>query len=373
MIKKFKIFEKYTSSSDLVDQFDDDFIDEWYDENYNIDAEEIASMSTIQTILDCFDDNEYKEDFIRDYVNSYDFSEIEKYDLKSFIEENLTGEKEVKILDIYNASNYDESDDITSDIDGIVLFNTTTPSAKKSMKSKNQIFVKSQTGEIKKYKIPKDFTILVEENQVVNKNAVLATGKETEFSNYMIDELDQDELRDVIQDSGEEEECTEQLINGWYSGQSGEDILEEFESIKDMDPLRFYKKFSRYIDDDKLIKDWKDGEDSTYKKEQLQERIYDTKTLQRYLIKKDPDNALALADLWEEERSTKTIGDEYKFQKGYIKKYVEDNIDETDEESRTSTIEDALQYLHENFGVHPKIEIKYEPYMWKITASKYNL
>ena len=33
MIKSFKVFERYNSNNELVDQFDDDYIDKWYEKN----------------------------------------------------------------------------------------------------------------------------------------------------------------------------------------------------------------------------------------------------------------------------------------------------------------------------------------------------
>ena len=318
MIKKFKIFEKliserYSIAKDLVDQFDDTYIEKWYDDNFDMDVSEIIDMSSTRNILDCFDDDRYRDDYIQDYINSYEFSEIDKDDLKRYIEKNLTTKKEDKILEIYNSNNYDEDDEDSK--------------------------------------------------------------KETEYEDYMLDELDQDELRDVIDDSNEESDCIEELINGWYSGRSGEDILEEFHGNVDRTEAReLYDIISYYVDDDKLKQNWQDNKDFDYKKERLEEDLPYNVELQRDLIDKDADNAVALADLWENESSSQNIGDEYDFQKGYIEKYTKDNTDENDDEEFVSDIKsDAVKYLYDNFGLDSNIEEEYEDYMWKVTASIYNV
>lgn len=337
MIKNFKKFRLLTESStsdDLIEQFDGDYIEKYYDKHHDVDLSEVISMSSHQNIMDCFDDNQYKEDWIRDYTNSYDFSDFDKDDLKSYIKKNLDEEKQNKILEIYNKNNYDEDDEDSE--------------------------------------------------------------KETEFNYYMLDELDIDELQEVIDDSGEESNCAEWIIEGWYSGQDGEEIFDEFcgwakkdgtygseyyeysryGSPERIESSELYKRISDYIDDDKLKQNWKDNEDYEYKKESVANDISYSPALQKYLIKKDPDNAEALIDLWRENNfKGKNIGGEYKFQKAYINKYIKDNIeDEEDEEYKTTLIEDALDFLHKKFGVNDEIAEKYEPYMWKIVAQyKYNL
>ena len=145
-----------------------------------------------------------------------------------------------------------------------------------------------------------------------------------------------------------------------------------------------------------MQQNWKDNEDYDHKRETVANDISYSPALQRYLIKKDPDNAEALIDLWKENNfQGKNIGGEYKFQKAYINKYLKDNIvdddeedeedhddekyktiddEESEEEYKTTLIEDALEYLHLKFGVNDKIAKEYDSYMWKIIAQyKYNL
>lgn len=330
MIKKFKKFRFLIESSisnELIDQLDYDQILKWY-ENHHSDLNDIISMSSHIDIMNCFDDEKYKEDSIKDLIISYEFSEFDKDDLLRYIKKKIDDEKKSKILEIYNKNNYDEDD----------------------------------------------------EDSV-----------ETEYRGYMLDELDKDELCKVIENSNEEEECTEWIIEGWYSGSSGIDIFDElcgylnedgyygsykYGEFKKLDSFKLYNIISNYIDNNKLIKNWINGEDYEYKKNAVEEDIYNSPILQRYLIKKDPNNASKLLSLWIESKfSSKNIGNEYIFQKAYINQYLEDNIeDENDEEEKTNLIEDALQYLHDEFGIDDETSKKYTSYMWKIFAKdKYNL
>jgi len=346
MIKNFKAFKLLTESSiesDLIDQFDSNYIEEYYKKHHKVGIEGVIEMSSHQNIMYFFDSDKYKEDWVKDYIDSYEFEEFDDYDLKSYIKKKIDDDKKNKILEIYNNNNYDEDD---------------------------------------------------EESE-----------KDTEYNEYMLDELDKYELREVIEDSNEEYECTVWIIENWYSGQDGKDIFDEFNGLSEkdgsygnykygsfvsIDSSKLYKMISNYIDDDKLKKDYIDNEDYSYKKEIVEGDIAYSKVLQRYLIKNDPDNVTALIDLWNENNG-KNIGDEYDFQKAYINKYLKDGIEEdedeedeekyktiddeeSDKENKTTLIENALEFLHDNFEVNDKIADEYEPYMWKIIAQyKYNL
>ena len=111
MIKEFKIFEKKSIKKNLVDQFDSDYIEKWYDENYDIDLSEVINMSSHNQIMDNFDEDKYKKDFLREYADSYDFNDFNEEDLLRYIKEKINEEKEIKILEIYNRNNYDEDDE----------------------------------------------------------------------------------------------------------------------------------------------------------------------------------------------------------------------------------------------------------------------
>jgi len=327
--KKFKLLNESSTSHELIEQIDDDDIEKWYDKHYKADLSEIISISSQQNIMYFFDDKKYKEDFIKDYINNYEFDEFDENDLLTYLKKNIDDKNENKILEIYNRNNYDEDDEDSE--------------------------------------------------------------KETEYSEYMLEELDKDELIEVIEYSNEEDNCTKWIINWCYSNSDGVDIFDEFcgfakkndiygnykyGSFEPIESSKLYSIISEYIDDDKLIKNWNDNIDFSYKKEQVEENIYNSTFLQKYLIKKDPDNVEALINLWMKYKfKSKNIGNIYIFQKAYINKYIKDNIEEDDnEEDKNILIEDALEYLHDKFGVNDKISEEYRPHMWKIfTQDNYNL
>ena len=62
MIKSFKIFENYENKeiilNRLSEQFDSEFIDEYYEEHFKMDAEEIVSLWP-NIIWQHIDDDEY--------------------------------------------------------------------------------------------------------------------------------------------------------------------------------------------------------------------------------------------------------------------------------------------------------------------------
>lgn len=369
MIKKFKIFERYNSSieDELIDELDSSKVEEYYDDNYNIDVSELISMSSTRTLLDAFDDEKFKDDFISDYKNNYELSELSDYDLKSYIENHMTTKKENKILELYNSNNYDEDKDINSEIDGTISF-------EKSKKDKVIIVVTSKTGEVKKYKVPRNNKVIVENGEYVTEDELLSTEKEQFYEDYMLDELSEDDLKDVIEDSDEEYECVEETIDGWYSGETGEDIIESmYGRIDRMEPSELYKYIENYIDDDKLIENWKEGEDYEYKKEFVKEYIEREPDLQRNILGNSPSMVLKLAELFEGSTSSNNIGDEYNFQKAYIEQYAIENADEDDPEDIKDKKEDAVLYLDDEYGLDDDIRKEYEDYMLKVTMKKYNL
>lgn len=370
MIKKFKLFERkyYSNEDELVDQLSEDTIEKYFKNHHEYsDIRDIIDMLSTRNILDAFDDEKYKRDYIDEYVNSYDFSDLDKDDLKYFIEQHMTEQKEEKILDIYNSNNYYE-DDIKSDIEGIISF-------KKSKKDRiRKIIVTSSTGEIKTYNVPKNNKVVVEEGESVIKDELLSTEKETSYEDYMLDELDKDELRDVIEDSNQEGECIEEVIEGWYSGESGEDIIENmYGRMENMDAKQLYDYISYYVDEQKLLDDWNEGESFDYKKETVARDIEDEPDLQREILERNPKMVLTLAELIEGKPVSKTIGDEYDFQKAYIEQYTLENADEEDAEDIKDKKEDAVLYLDDEYGLDDDIRKEYQDYMLKVTMKKYNL
>lgn len=388
MIKKFKIFERYYSDNveELVDVLSSSFIEKYYDKHFAYtDIRDILDMVSTSEILYAFDDNRYKEEYIRGYIDSQTLSDFDKSDLKSYIEENMTSEKEEKILDIYNSNNVDEDNDLKSEIDGVV-------SIKETKKGNTIITVRSETGEFKRYKKPKFGTVIVEDGDTVSEGELLSTERESSYESYMLDELDASELRDVIEDSGEESKCIEDIIEGWYYRQSGEDILEDlYGDLNKLEPQELYDPYpspakksysyygsnklsgiiNDYVDEKKLLKRYNQYEDFDHKKETIKDNIEHKAKIQREIFNSDPSKVLLLAEVIES--SSNNIGDEYDFQLAYINKYTEENADENDADDVAETKADALLYLDDNFGLDDDIRREFDKFMYKVNAKKYNI
>jgi len=115
-----------------------------------------------------------------------------------------------------------------------------------------------------------------------------------------------------------------------------------------------YNILSDYIDDDDIIKDYKDNEDFDYKKDTIGNNIIFDKDLQEKLLEISKKNIIALVELFVEEGYNKEdniITDEpYKMQKLYIKKYSKKNKHDHLAKAK------ALKTLDENFELDEDIK-----------------
>lgn len=97
MITRFKIFEHTYQESDaeeLVKQFDEDFIDDYFRENYDIDAEEIAKYVDIWQYVD---DDRFVDDWIDGEIQNFTIRDIsDDYKMKEYIKDNLIDNDSVK-------------------------------------------------------------------------------------------------------------------------------------------------------------------------------------------------------------------------------------------------------------------------------------
>jgi len=305
MIKSFKIFERASIARTLVDKLDDDFIEEYYEENWDVDIDTILEVDP-SLIEDHIDDRRFVDDFIHDEVNSRSLEDFSEYEYKKFIEKNWSDVKEKYIL-----QKYKEDNDIDED-------------------------------------------------------------EELEYGDYMLDNLGDDELRDVIKEDDEEEDFVQDTINDWYEGRDAMDIIGDI--YGKVEGKELYNIVRNYIDETEIIKAYKEGEDFYYKKECVEGQIaYDSK-IQNYLLKKDKDNVLLLVDLFIDESGDNNIGDEYDFQNIYIEKYVENNIDEdSTDDDKADLRAESLKFLNDNFGLDSDIAREYDDDMWMVTSDKYNL
>ena len=297
MIKSFKIFERYHNpSKELVDQFDDEFIDEYFDKHCLMDAEQIIDLWP-SSIWQFIDDNKYIEDFIRGEISSLSIDDFSDYDYKNYIINNITYEKELKVIDFYN--------------------------------------------------------------KLKNKN-------ETIYDHDMVEDLTEEQLREIIESENEEEDFVEYNITDRYENMTAKDIIDEMYGSR-IEGDELYKIFTNYIDDDEIVEHWK-GE--TDKGSEIQENISGSPELQNKLLDIDKANVILLAKLFTEETYGNNNSKKYKFQKLFITEYVKEHADDnTDDYLRA----EAIKYLHDKFGLNAKIEKEYSDDMWLISSDRYNL
>jgi len=308
MIKKFKLFLERSSwdiSGELIGYIDDDYIEEYYDKNYDKDIFEILDLWP-KIVFEHIDNDRFVEDFIDEEISSLTFEDFGDWDYKDYIKNNLTEVKENKIVEIYRNNNFDEDDE--------------------------------------------------------------EYNNEIEFDEDFIEDFDDDDLRKVIEADDEEEKFVETMVKDRYEGRNAENILSDFygdlDSLKSID---LYNMVSQYIDDDDIIKDYKDNEEFEYKKETIQNQIDTEPDLQRLLLKKSKKTVLLLAELFDDSNRY-NISDEYKFQKLFIKQYVKKH---KGEEGYLRA--KALKYLNDKFDLDYDIKVEHDDDMWLTNADKYNL
>jgi len=112
MITNFNKYKKINESAsyELTQQFDEEFIEKFFKEHMKIDAEEICELWPSR-IWYFVDDDRYIEDLIEEEKSNLDMDYFGEYDYKQYLEENMTDNKEEKILNIYNEKNEDEDEE----------------------------------------------------------------------------------------------------------------------------------------------------------------------------------------------------------------------------------------------------------------------
>ncbi len=317
MITNFKIFENNQLTSDLIDYADQRFVDDIFDNEYHIDGDEAMYMYP-GYIWSNFDEERFVNDFKQGMEESMTLEDIYDDELKKFIKDNLSIRKKEKIVELYKDNYFDEDESESNyDLD--------------------------------------------------------------DYEN-MIDDFDDDELREIIEDDNEEYEVVEQSAKNMYGEYTAIDILYDFHGIdghfydkKDTHSFRDtyddkYKELKNavinYVDLDGIAKEWKDNEDSEYRKEFVQEYIYDNEDIQRSILSNNKPSVLDLFELFVDKKGS-NIGDEYKFQKAYIEEFVDDEDD--------NNIPTALKNLYDNFTLDGEIEKEYSEHMWKVYSDKYNI
>jgi len=379
--KKFKLFESADSSKyELVNEFlDNDYISNYYDEHYltNYNESDIIDIITNDPniISGVFDSDKYVEDTIKNEINNSSMDDFDDQEFKDYIENHLTIEMENKIIEYY-CENNDSEKIIKTEYDGIVSIIENDDIRK---------IVITEGDSTEEYEIPNNFFILVEDGDEISYDTIIAKSNDVEYDSDMIDDLDSDQLKYVIQEYTDEVDFFDEMIRDRYEGRYFTELLVEIycvdnlsELIKDMTPKKFYQNFSSYIDDDKLVKNYKKFENDDTKSDWIKYQIANSIEIQHYLMDNfnDSDNlTLLLFEIFEDkDEHNDDISDEYEFQKRYIKEYVKENgYDDSTEEEKGDLIADALKKLNSNFILDSEIKKEFKQYMFIVDTNKFNM
>ena len=225
MIRVFKLFEKWTKEQynlekELVKFLDESVVEEYYEENSGFDIEEVVSLWP-DLVWNNIDDDKYVEDFIQNEIDNLSIEDLssDEDDYRKFLENNWTDSKEEKTVKIYKDKQYeDEYEDRISGIDGKVslVLNKQTNEYEIKITNGNEI-------DDEEYTIPESHNIYVSNGDFVKKDTVLSSLK---YEEYMFEELDEDELRQIIEDENEAEDFVEEEIKRRYEGEDARGIIE---------------------------------------------------------------------------------------------------------------------------------------------------
>lgn len=352
-------------TDELINQLDDSFVEEYYDDNANHDVEEIIKFWP-NIVWQHIDDESFVEDWIDDEVGNKSLEDIDKEDLINYIQRHYSETKENKILELYIENNGLEGNSIISNISGKISF-------EKTKTGKNKVIVTSNDGKFKKYTVPVNYNIVVRENDIVNVNDKLA---KLEFDDFMLDDLPDDDLRSVIEEDNDGENCVREIVENRHKNQSVQELIED-EYGGELNAKDLYNAIQNYIDDDAIIQIYKENEDYEDKVYYLKNAISSDRNLQKKILDLDPKNSILLANSFVEDGYSRSfIGDEYDFQKAYIESKIKEFLDEeeiADEDEIGHVKAEALKFLHNEFGLDSDIENEYENDLWLAHSTKYNI
>lgn len=301
-LKLFKQIFETNSFELLVDQFDENFIDEYFRDSYGIDIEEAARYIDIWQFVD---DDKFVSDYIQDEVNNFGVEDIgDKDNWKKYIKDNLI------------------------DIDSV-----------------------------KEY--------LNEKREERRKTELDLNLDDLDYDD-LVDELKQKDLIKIIKDQNHETDYLQEYFEERYKNESAYDIMRELYSQDELQE-NGYKYIQNYVDDDKVIEEFYDNQDSSYMKEYVGDQISRDRELQTKLLKLKPKNALELFDIMEDDSS---IGDSYEFQNIFMKQTIKQMKKEGEDDLFVAK---KLKELNDKFSLANGIETKYKKYTFYIDTEKYNL
>lgn len=112
MITKFKIFENLDEDKELIDYLDEDTIEKYFDDNYDIDIIELVDMCP-SCLWNAVDDEKFIEDYKQDEIGNRSFYDYSKTKFKEYLESNWNDEIEDKIVEIWKENNYIDEEEET--------------------------------------------------------------------------------------------------------------------------------------------------------------------------------------------------------------------------------------------------------------------
>lgn len=243
MIKKFKIFESYSDiERELVNQFDDDFINEYFDEHFLRTADEIIELWP-NSIWKFVDDDKYIEDYIDNEINNLNIEDFCDDDYKKYIIYNISDEKEKSVLKLYNKKR--KKADKETDYDDDMLDSLTENQLRKIIEDENE------EEEFVKYIITDRYEgegaqEVIEE--IYGKSWVEENGRElyNMFYNY----IDDDE---IVEDWKNETNKRDELQENIYSST---ELQKKLIEIKKSNVLSLAKLFIEEPNGDNISKEY---------------------------------------------------------------------------------------------------------------------
>lgn len=345
MIKKFRIFENYSTyesaTKELVKQLDSSFVEEYYDKNLAYtDIDDILEIYP-SIIWNHVDDRRAMKDVIDDECNYRDIEDFHIDDLKERIKDdnNLSEDDKNRIYQKYIDENFTDSiEDLESDLE----------------------FVDDEDDR-------EDIEDKIEEIKDVEERDI----------DDIIDDLSDKNIHELIDDIYDKYDFFHDMLNDIYLNYTLQDYVEEL--YGNTDNISFSRKSGydwilNYVDDSAVIEEYNDNEDYYYKEERVQEEIGSSIDIQEELLRIDYKNSLLLFDVFTNNSysNSYTKENDYDFQKAYIKAYVENYSDGLDEYVSEGKAE-ALKNLNDNFNLDSDIKEEYSEFMYKVISNRFNL
>ncbi len=351
-LKYLKFFENYSKifesvESDLLDQLDDNYIEEYWDEHLAYTDAEDVYINYPNMVWRFIDDKRALDDLKSDEIGNSSIEDFSENDFKDYIIMKCVDDdsKEKRIIykkHIESEVDLDELEDL-------------------------KFHLEDETDIDERKRLKKEI-------KEINKS--IKNIKEMDLEE-LLDVMSEDDLNEIITDVFDENEFIESVITDRFDEyQDIEDYIESFWGS--VDSVTFSSSYSNsrgdwdwvlnYLDDDALLKEYNDNEDYDHKFDTLQGFIFDTREIQEKLLDVNSKNSIELFDLFSEDTKN-NIGDEYDFQKAYVEAYSDDYADGDKSEGKG----EALKKLYDKFGLQYNIENEYGDYLYYVHADKYNL